>query len=300
MRWFKWIFKAVGLGLGLILLLLIVCGVYLRMDKEDIFYEVRGTYQDTVTLQSWESDRSEVRLVELRNDRGEAVANAYFRRPSELAQAYRIIMIYAGAKTGDKILDLVPDRPDVVLVAVQYPYESPRGFWEHLAWPGEVRRQVFRAVAGGMLAVSFLQDEEKLDLEKLAVVGVSVGGPIATVHGALDERVPALVLVHAGGDLPGQILAAGEGRWLAHPAAALASIFFDTFEPLHYIERISPRRLLLIAGREDPILPVANVEALYALAGEPKQIVWTQSGHVHAKDTDLVAHIIGQLEQYLE
>ena len=300
MRWLKRIAKGVGAGLGLMLLALVFVGAYLRLDKEHVFYEARGTYRDVVTLESWESDRSSVRLLELRNERGDAVANAYFRRPFELDPDYRVVVTYAGAKTRKRILTLVPDRSDVVLVGMQYPYESRKGFLHHLRWPHDVRQAVFRTVAGGMLAVSFLQKEEKLNIERLVVVGVSVGGPFATMHGALDERVPTVVLIHAGGNLPAQILAAAKRRWLAGIAAALAAIFFDTFEPLHYIDRIAPRRLIMIAAREDMLLPVENVEELYANAGEPKEIIWTESGHVRSKDKNLITDIIGRLEQYLE
>lgn len=300
MHWIRRLVKGIGVGLGLILFSLVLIGAYLRLDKEHVFYETRGTYQDVVTLDSWESGESGVRLLQFRNHRGDAVANAYFRRPFALDPDYRIVVIYAGAKTREKILTLVPDRPDVVLIGVQYPYESRKGFLDHLRWPHDVRQAAFRTVAGGMLAVSFLQLEEKLDIERLVVIGVSVGGPLATMHGALDERVPIVVLIHAGGNLPAQVLAAAKRRWLAGPAAAVAAIFFDSFEPLHYIDRIAPRRLIMIAARQDMLLPVENVEELYARADEPKEIIWTESGHVRSKNTDLIADIIGQLEQYLE
>ncbi len=43
------------------------------------------------------------------------------RRPTDLLPDYKIVLIYAGVKTRRKILDLIPERPDVVLVAPQYP-----------------------------------------------------------------------------------------------------------------------------------------------------------------------------------
>ncbi len=300
MHWLRRIVRVAGVALGLILLSLAFASAYLRLDKEDVFREVRGTYQDFVTLDSWESAHSRVRLLQLRNHRGDAVTDVYFRRPLELDSHYRIFLIYAGAKTQDKILTLIPERSDLVLVSVQYPYDSPDGPLEHLRWPHHIRQAAFRTVAGGMLALSFLHREEHLDIDRLAIIGVSVGVPFATMHGALDERVPTVVLIHGGGDLPAQVQAVHEPRWLATPASIMAAILFHSFEPLRYVDRIAPRKLVMVAARHDTMLPLETIEKLYARAGEPKEMIWTESGHVRSKETDLIADIVRKIGRYLE
>ena len=300
MHWLRRIVRVAGVALGLILLSLAFASAYLRLDKEDVFREVRGTYQDFVTLDSWESAHSRFQLLQLRNHRGDAVTNVYFRRPLELDPHHRIFLIYAGAKTRDKILTLIPERSDLVLVSVQYPYDSPDGLLEYLRWPHHIRQAAFRTVAGGMLALSFLRVEEDLDIDRLTIIGVSVGVPFATLHGALDERVPTVVLIHGGGDLPAQARAVAEPRWLATPASVMAAILFHTFEPLRYVDRITPRKLVMIAARDDKLLPIDTIKILYARAREPKEMIWTESGHVRSKDTDLIADIVRQIDQYLE
>lgn len=300
MHWFKRSVQVGGAVLGLILLLLACSFAYLRLDKENVFYEARGTYQDSVTLDAWESKQSRTRLLQLRNHVGHAVTDVYLRRPVELDPHYRILLIYAGAKTRDKILTLIPERSDLVLVSVQYPYASPDGLLERLRWPHHIRVAAFRTVAGGMLASTFLHSEEYLDIDRLVVIGVSVGVPFATLHGALDERVPTVMLIHGGGDLASQVRAVHEPRWLATPASIMAAILFHSFEPLRYVDRIAPRKLVIVAARNDTILPAETVEKLYARAREPKQLIWTESGHVRSKDTDLIMRIIQQLDRYLE
>jgi len=300
MHWLRRIVRVAGVALGLILLSLAFASAYHRLDKEDVFREVRGTYQDFVTLDSWESAHSRFQLLQLRNHRGDAVTNVYFRRPLELDPHHRIYLIYAGAKTRDKILTLIPERSDLVLVSVQYPYDSPDGLLEHLRWPHHIRQAAFRTVAGGMLALSFLRVEEDLDIDRLTSIGVSVGVPFATLHGALDERVPTVVLIHGGGDLPAQARAVAEPRWLATPAGVMAAILFHTFEPLRYVDRITPRKLVMIAARDDKLLPIDTIKILYARAREPKEMIWTESGHVRSKDTELIADIVRQIDRYLE
>ncbi len=300
LRRIKRIVKGTGVTLGLILLLMAAVAAYFRLDREHVFYEVRGTFKNAVILDSWTTEQSTVRFVELRNHRGEGVTTAYVRRPIELDPDYRIVVIYAGAKTREKILELIPDTPDLVLVSMQYAYESPESFLEHVLWPISVREAAFRTVAGGMLALSFIDGQEALDIERVSVIGVSVGVPFAVIHGALDERVPALVLIHGGGNLPAQVYAAARRRWLVGPAVAVTAIFFDSFEPMRYIDRIAPRKLIMIAARDDSLLPVENVEQLFAKAGEPKELFWTDSGHVRSSDIDLITDIIGHLDRYLE
>jgi len=300
MHWLRRIVRVAGVVLGLILLSLAFASAYLRLDKEDVLREVRGTYQDFVTLDSWESAHSRFQLLQLRNHRGDAVTDVYFRRPLELDSHHRTFLIYAGAKTRDKILTLIPERSDLVLVSVQYPYDSPDGLLEHLRWPHHIRQAAFRTVAGGMLALSFLDEDEHLDIDRLSVIGVSVGVPFATMHGALDERVPTVVLIHGGGDLPAQVRAIAEPRWIATPASIMAAILFHTFEPLRYVDRIAPRKLVMIAARDDKLLPIDTIKILYARAGEPKEMIWTESGHVRSKDTDLIADIVRQIDRYLE
>lgn len=300
MHWLRTGVKVTGVVLGLLLFSLACSIAYLRLDKEAEFYEVRGTYQDAVTLDAWQTAQSKVSLLQLRNRDGHAVTDVYFRRPVELDPDYRILLIYAGAKTRDNILTLIPGRSDVVLVSVQYPYSSPDDLLERLRWPQHIRAAVFRTVAGGMLALDFLHEDEQLDVDRVAVVGISVGAPIATLHGALDERVPAVILIHGGGDLVGQVRATQEPRWLAIPSSIMAAILFHSFEPLRYVDRIAPRKLVIIGARNESMLPVESIEKLYAKAREPKQLIWTESDHVRSRSTDVIAQIIQQIDRYLE
>jgi uncharacterized protein len=54
------------------------------------------------------------------------------------------------------------------------------------------------------------------------------------------------------------------------------------FDPVEVVERISPRPLLLMHGSADDIVPVASAHALFARAGEPKEL-WLIEGLKHCK-----------------
>ena len=299
----KWIRRALWTTLAVLVALAVagwLLGLYLSRDKTHVFHQVRGTYRDAAVIESWRSGESDVRLVGLRNHRGETPATAYVRRPAELAPDYKIVLIYAGAKTRERILELVPDRPDVVLLAPQYPYQSPRGLWQSLRLPHDIRLAAYRTVAGGMLAVSFLEETEGLDPDRVTVIGSSVGTAFAALHGALDERVPRVILIHGGGDFPRIIrfMERGRGRpWSGEAKARLAAIFVDTFDPIHHVHRIAPRELILIGARDDGYFPAASTEDLYARAGEPKSLIWTDTDHVRSRKSEVLEQVLALVDE---
>ncbi len=43
--------------------------------------------------------------------------------------------------------------------------------------------------------------------------------------------------------------------------------------PIDVVHQISPRPLLLIHGEYDPLIPLSHARALYARAGQPKQLI---------------------------
>ena len=60
----------------------------------------------------------------------------------------------------------------------------------------------------------------------------------------------------------------------------------DTYSPIRFISRVAPRPVLFISGAEDRLMPPDDVRALYAAAGEPKDI-WMIPGASHGKCREL-------------
>jgi len=276
--------------------------LYLRADKRHIFREVAGELALAREVERVDSGGQTARRVELVNHRGEAVASAWIRRPPKLPASYVALLLYGGEKTGRRILDLVPARDDLVLAAVQYPYERPRTLGGRLRWPYEVRRAAFRTVAGGLLTVSHLVRDEGVDPARLAVVGSSLGSPFAVAHAALDERVPRLVVVHGGGDLPLVVRAfeARRGRpWRGRLYAAGTALLFSSFEPLRYVGEVAPRETIVVGARADEAFPIASTLALYERAGEPKRLSWTAGAHVRSRPGAALEEVLAELDRVL-
>jgi len=296
------ILLAVALLVALIAAVLLGFALLLPRDATDEVLRLRcGSVQARQGSASRDG-RSSVRLVVLRNDRDELLATVWIRRPLTLSPRYHVLITYAGADTGAAVLRLIPARDDLVVAAVQYPWSPPHTFAGRLRAPYDIRRAAYRTIAGGMATVDVLTRDERLDPHRILLVGASLGSIFATIHGAIDSRVPQVILIHGGADLPSTLAAAMPHvpAWIRPLAVRLALIPIDTFDPARYVARISPRRLLVIAARDDPHFPAAAVSAFFARAREPKALRWTNTGHVGKRNVEIVAVVIAELTRYLD
>lgn len=294
----KWIALAAAVaasGLGILM-------GSLTLDKTRVFYEVAGEFGRTEVISSRETDTSVIQLVQIYNSRDEYLLDCWYRKPKRLAADHRVLVLYAGVKTKAVILDLIPERPDLVVCAVQYPYERPRTVLEYLKWPSTTRASAYRVVAGGMLATTYLIDRENYDPSRLIVVGASLGSFFGTIHGALDPRIAKTLVVHGGGGFSDMIKSYKRLREKGRPVrlyAWLGETVFGTFDPLRYVDRISPREVVILATRHDKYFSPESSQALYDRAKDPKKIFWMETAHVKSEKSEIVESILRSLSAYL-
>jgi fermentation-respiration switch protein FrsA (DUF1100 family) len=50
-------------------------------------------------------------------------------------------------------------------------------------------------------------------------------------------------------------------------------------DPARHLPRFAPRPVLFVNMKGDEAVPPSSSEALFAAAGEPKEIVWFEGGH---------------------
>lgn len=280
---------------------LLLSALLLPSDGTGHILELRGKFGGAEELVARREGRSSIRCLALRNDRGEILTTAWIRRPLALRPDYRIVITYAGANTGEAILQLVPPTDDLVVLAVQYPWSPPHTLLGKVCFFYDIRQAAYRTVAGGMLAVDDLARNERLDTRRVLLLGASLGSIFATIQGAIDHRVPLVVLVHGGADLSDTLGAEIRNvpPWLRTPLVGIARIPIDTFDPAHYVARIAPRHLLVIAGRDDWRFPPEAVVAFFHRARQPKKLVWTNTGHVGVRNRKIVDAVMSELTAYL-
>lgn len=67
-------------------------------------------------------------------------------------------------------------------------------------------------------------------------------------------------------------------------AAGLANLIIDgpRLDPVRWVSKISPRPFMMVNAADDERLPRPAIEALYASAREPKELIWMEGAHIHA------------------
>jgi dienelactone hydrolase len=143
-----------------------------------------------------------------------------------------------------------------------------------------------QAVCDVRRAASWLSGRPEVDPDRLGVAGISLGGIVASLAAEADPTLNRAALLLAGGDLATilwnmpepqakryRALWVESGRTLADLKALTAP-----FDPLSYADRLVGKRLLMIAGTVDEVIPPASARALWEAAGRPP-IRWYDCGH---------------------
>lgn len=109
--------------------------------------------------------------------------------------------------------------------------------------------------------LDYCASRDDIDMERVGYMGVSMGAIMGGVLCGVDDRIDAAVLM-LGGSL-----------------GAFMPGLFDAIDPANYIANFAGRPLLMLNGKQDPIITPAAAQRLYDAAKDPKKIVWYDTGH---------------------
>lgn len=138
-------------------------------------------------------------------------------------------------------------------------------------------------------AAAWLASRPEVDRDKLGVTGISLGGIVASVAAAVDPSLNRAAILLAGGDLarilwdlPEPEAARYRSLWV-ESGRTFADLkrLTEPFDPLTYAPRLAGKRLMMLAGTVDEVIPPASARALWLAAGKPP-IHWYDCGHYSA------------------
>ncbi len=133
----------------------------------------------------------------------------------------------------------------------------------------------------------WLAGRPNVDTSRLGVAGISLGGIVASIAVAVDPAAREGVFLLAGGDLSRILWEMPESAkfrqaWeLSGRTIRDLKALTDPFDPLTYAGRLAGKRLMMIAGNVDEVVPTASTLALWNAAGRPP-IHWYDCGHYSA------------------
>lgn len=224
--------------------------------------------------------------------------------PRDTTKRYPAIVLLGGKATGKHAIDYALDIRDVIIVAVDYPYE-PRETYplvEFFVDVPAIRKALIDMVPSVMLLTDYLVQRSDVDTTKLIMLGYSFGAPFVPCIIAHDRRAAVAAMVYGAGELRTLIrhnVARYEGSVAGEFVGLLGGLLLRPVEPMRYIDEVSPTPLIMINGTEDEMIPRENVELLYDHARQPKSIKWIDSKHVNPNNPELTRVIIGQLKTEL-
>lgn len=133
-------------------------------------------------------------------------------------------------------------------------------------------------------AAAWLAGRPEIDADRLGVAGISLGGIVAALAAAADPSLDRAALILAGGGLDGILWEMPEAarfreRWIASGRTRDDLLALTRrWDPLTYADRLAGKRLLMIAGTVDEVIPPASARRLWDAAGRPP-ILWYDCGH---------------------
>lgn len=146
-------------------------------------------------------------------------------------------------------------------------------------------------------AVRYLKQRADADGESVGVLGVSMGGATAIIAAADTPELKAVVSESAFSSVDSAVASSFE-HFIDLPAFPFApvTVFIlerrlgirtDQLVPEDYVDRISPRAVFIIHGRDDVTIVPEDGVALHAAADEPKEPLWLIDGAAHAEGVDV-------------
>lgn len=150
--------------------------------------------------------------------------------------------------------------------------------------PDQIVRS-FRQAAGDVsAALDWLMQRPEIDSQRIALVGLSLGGVVTLLESRLDTRIHDAVSMVGSGDLS-HILWRALPTWRVKrqmqkngiDEAQLASAL-EVIDPLTYIHLNPSLKLLMVNAEHDIVIPDSSALKTWEASGRPP-IVWLDTGH---------------------
>jgi dienelactone hydrolase len=135
-------------------------------------------------------------------------------------------------------------------------------------------------------ACAWLAGRPEVDAENLGMVGTSLGSFLTALTSANEPRIKNVCMVLGGGGLV--------DAYYDHPKAKPVTEWIDLVggkrlvkrliapvDPITYAAQLKGKNLLMIAAKEDEIVPPRAATQLWEATGK-QRIVWLDSGHITA------------------
>jgi dienelactone hydrolase len=273
---------------------------YLLRDPLPRFAERRSSLAEVMASPSTIEDGYVYTPARLVATSGLAVDLVVRRAVEDTGRTLPLAVILGGHLTGREAARKLGGTHGVVIAAVSYPFHGdPRpDAATFLREIHKIRAAFLDTPPALMLALDYLLRLPGVDGEHVEAIGVSLGAPFVVVAGALDPRFARVWSIHGSGGsyapLEMNMRRAIRFAPVRVAAAATAAVIIagPRLDPSRWVERIAPRRFMMVSALDDERMPRAQIQELFRSAREPKEQIWMSGAHVHG-DSATIARLVG-------
>ena len=156
--------------------------------------------------------------------------------------------------------------------------------------PRETVEGMTQAVLDVRRAAAWLSSRPEVDQQRLGVTGISLGGIMSSLSAAGEPRFRKVANYLGGGQLAEHLWAkdhpdaeAFRREWLAMGQTRESFIkTLDPVDPVTHGALLKDRDVLMVAAKNDEIIPPAATIALWESIEKRPELVWLDAGHITA------------------
>jgi hypothetical protein len=283
------------------ILLAVTAGALARLLKDPLphFIERRSRLATVAEAEPVVEDGYQLTEVRLTATSGLALDLLVRRSLADTGSSLPLAVILGGHYRGREAARMLGETPGVLVAALSYPYGgNPRpDALTFLRDIPRIRLAFLDTPPAVMLALDYLLSRPDVDTTRVEAIGVSLGAPFICIAGALDDRITRVWALHGSGGsyapLNANMRRSIPFAPLRAVAAGIANVIIDgpRLDPVRWVGRISPRPFVMVNASDDERMPRSAVEALYASAREPKELMWMPGQHIRA-DRETVQRLV--------
>lgn len=293
LRWFT--------GLFLLLILIITAYVYIPVisDPAKRYLEQKGTIESSIINKQWRVQDSLYSEVIINSSSGLQVKLLVRRPARQQLKPLPVALLLGGIETGHKGCELIPGIKQVICASLSYPGYTPKRyagvkFYYRIH---DLQRAVKQTPAAVGLATDYLMQQNYTDKAHLEYIGVSLGAFFISIPAVMDSRI-ARVWIVQGAAKPMTIIKHNFLKYV--DSARLGTVFSHLIgyaigaqhiDPVKWVNKISPRKVIFVNSEHDEALPLSAVEALHQAALQPKEVIWARGAHVTSSRKDVIAQL---------
>ncbi len=271
-----------------------------RADRED-WKQIKVTFPSPVETKTVENN----------------TVHAHLYRPKKNATGAGVVILPIWKGSGLDLEFMVAGRlakEGIAALVMELPYQFDRAPAGHRSGDMTVssdlertREAFVQGVKDVKRCAQWLVDSEKCDAARLGIMGTSLGGHFAALVWATDREFKAGATVLAGGNIhelfwngsseTKEIKAELEGRGMK--LEELAKLM-KPFDPITWASPERKAGLLMIAAKDDPVVPIENVRALRDAFDRPRLIVYPGTHYtVGLRIADILDDLAGHFAKEL-